>query len=166
MQAMPCKAISEALAWICRAKDAFRNYSCRFLHGTIVQELPFEATAPAFRMELSCKSFLAMLFLKPWHGTVVQRLPCKAMSHSLAWNPWAKAALQSNFVSFRIELSCETALFPNFCTELSCNSCLEKLFPEFCMGLSYRNRLVKLVFSSCMRLCKHFLPKLFLKCLG
>ena len=47
-----------------------------------------------------------MLFPKLWHGTVVQRLPCKAMSQSFAWNFRAKAALQSIFVSYRIELSC------------------------------------------------------------
>ena len=72
-----------------------------------MQELPFEAIASVFRMELSCKSNLvAMLFPKLWHGTVVQRLPCKAMSQSFAWNFRAKAALQSIFVSYRIELSC------------------------------------------------------------
>ena len=70
----------------------FANLFLKLLHGT------------------ACKSLLIKLFLEFWHGAVVQKLPCRTFSEAVAWSCPAKVALQSYFLSFRMELSCRGSL--------------------------------------------------------
>ena len=92
MQKLPCEAISQVLAWNCRAKAALRSYCLSFC------------------VELSCKSCLLRLFLRLSYGTVVQKLPFEATSHAFAWNCHAKVTLRSYFLSFYMKLSCRSCL--------------------------------------------------------
>ena len=71
-------------------------------------------------MELSCKSYLAGLFLKLLHGAVLQKLPCKAISQAFAWSCHAEVAFQSYSSSF--------------CMKVSCKSCLVELFLQLLYG--------------------------------
>ena len=91
VQKLPCEAISQALAWNCRAKAALRSYCLSFF------------------VELSC-NYVLKLFLKLSYGTVAQKLPFEASSYAFAWNCHTKGALQSYFLSFCMKLSCRSCL--------------------------------------------------------
>ena len=171
MQALPCKAISEAFAW------SIMELSCkRCLFQAIFAGSCVALSCKGCRLKLllkffvwschgmTCKSCLAKLLLKLWHGQVVQRLRCKAMSQSFAWNSRAEAALRIDFVSSCIELSCKHALFPKLLHGSFVHKvALQTYFLSFCLELSCKSCPMNLFCSFCMELCKSFLPKLFLK---
>ena len=52
----------------------------KLLHGTVVQNVPFDAIFAGSCVALSCKSCLLKLFLKHLFGTVVQKLSCEVTS--------------------------------------------------------------------------------------
>ena len=76
-------------------------------------------------MELLFETYSAKLFFELWHGAVVQKLPSEAIAEAFVCNCRAKAALQNYFLSFSMELSCQ--------------SCLAKLFHELLHGAVVQN---------------------------
>ena len=103
-------------------------------------------------MELSCKSYLAGLFLKLLHGAVLQKLSYKGMSQTFAWNCHAEVAFRS-FAS-------------SFCVNVSCESCLSKLFLKLLYGTVVFFRAVHVDSSFCWKVCRIILGEVLGAVLG
>ena len=146
---LPFAAASEAFAWNRRAEGASQRYLAD-LGWNCCTKVALRSYFLSFCMELSCKSYLAGLFLKLWsccmelsckscltklflkllHGTVMHRLPFKATPQAFVWRCRAKTAFWNYFFSF--------------CMELSCRGCLSKLF----LKLLYEGVVQKLPFET------------------
>ena len=128
----------------------------KLLHGTIVRGSSFEAISFAFSWNWRAKgisqSYLTKFYMELSRKRAVrqrswaQSEPCWAQSkqsvRDAACSSRAQVALRSYFLSFCMELSCQS-----FCMELLLKLVLRSYFLSSCMGTSCKSYFSKLSLS-------------------
>ena len=124
------------------------------LRGSVVQKLPLETMFSSFCLELSSNSRLAKLSLKVKCRLVFSACCAVPLSDGLWKRSWAQSGLcwaQSDqsardaACSSRAQVALRS-YFLSFCMELSCQSCLAELFLKPLHGTVVQNLLCEAIF--------------------